>query len=240
MSLTPDVVREDHALETAAERSQEALARHRWHWTLDETNADRVTFTAYAAAVERNIGVISVMANGYAAWQQPDTVGRSLGECIRRANMSAERTAAVEAVAEAAGRSFTAIAVTEQREVRDVVTAARERAEQKGTTVQEEIPRVVEWRAKGRASREAQKERATERSSLQYFAVRGDLAKARRALRSALDEADGVTFDAEELDLLDDAITRTRGLLDLVALRITGATDVDWDAELAKLNGADS
>lgn len=239
--LPAAVVAEDRRLDAAAVRSQEDLARHRWHWTLDETNADRVSIKAYTRAVGlSDTAPISRMANGYAAWMAAKDGGMrncaSLGEHIRRAGMSAEREAATEAVAKATGRSFITASATNANEVAEVTRAARERAEARGTRVEDEVEHVAEWRARGRASRDAQQARAAATSSLQWVEVRAALAAARRHLRVALDESDGVEWTSEEADLLRRSIDCTRATLDLVELRVTGAAGIDWDAELAKLS----
>ena len=36
-TLPQSVVEEDRRLESSAESASEALAKHRWHWTLDES-----------------------------------------------------------------------------------------------------------------------------------------------------------------------------------------------------------
>ena len=46
--------------------ASEELARHRWHWTLDESNPDRVSFSEYAAGVGRHKSQIQSFARGYA------------------------------------------------------------------------------------------------------------------------------------------------------------------------------
>ncbi len=101
--LPNEVVAADHEMEQSASKASEALAKHRWHWTLDESNPDRVSIRAYAQAVGRAKQTIQKYVNGYAAWQaQSGHAGvPTLGEAIERAQMSAEKATMVEAVAEA-------------------------------------------------------------------------------------------------------------------------------------------
>lgn len=66
--LSPQVIAADRRLDDNAKRASEDLAKHRWHWTLDESNPDRVSIRAYARAVGRHHRTISVQANGFSAW----------------------------------------------------------------------------------------------------------------------------------------------------------------------------
>ena len=63
-----DFVARDHELEAAHEKTSEALAKHRWHWTLDESNPERLTIQEYARRVVRGRASIHRMAYGYAAF----------------------------------------------------------------------------------------------------------------------------------------------------------------------------
>ena len=87
VNLPAEVVETDHRLDMAASKTREALAKHRWHWTLDETNPDRVSIRNYADAVGRHETVVRRHANGYAEWilRGPDPA-RSLNESIQRGN----------------------------------------------------------------------------------------------------------------------------------------------------------
>ena len=81
-----------------------ALAKHRWHWTLDETNDDRVSCRQYSRDVGRAESTIRQNAEGYDEWVRghahaSDTPA-DLGEAMERAVMGDRRDAATEAVAE--------------------------------------------------------------------------------------------------------------------------------------------
>lgn len=65
--------------------------------------------------------------------------------------------------------------------------------------------------------------------------VSGALGDAMRSLRRAIDECGDVEWPDQELEELVHSIARVRALLGLVEARITGQTEVDWDAELARL-----
>jgi hypothetical protein len=64
------------------------------------------------------------------------------------------------------------------------------------------------------------------------------LTKARRALRDAVLLARESDLSDDHCEFLTDTIAQVRAELDLLSLAATGATHVDWDAELAKLSDA--
>lgn len=64
-TLPVEIVAEDQRLDAQARSAQMDLAALRWHWTLDESNPDRVSFGAYAAAIGgKRHNTISRMVNG--------------------------------------------------------------------------------------------------------------------------------------------------------------------------------
>jgi hypothetical protein len=111
-NLPTEVVQQDRTLQKAADD----LAQLRWHWTLDESNPDRVSFREYARQVGVHKKSVGAMANGYAAYitagggDVPPTPGepQSVTDHIELANMGAERQDAVKAVAKATGASVDA------------------------------------------------------------------------------------------------------------------------------------
>ena len=236
MSLSKKAIAEDHDLELRANRTAERLAKHRWHWTFDESNPDRVSITAYAKAVGRSQPLIRKWVRGYNEFVISDG-SYPLSESIERAALSAEKETAVEAVAEAKGITFStaATAAEHRKEATAVLETARERAERKGTTVEEEVPVVANQRAK---MREADKKRTTTRKAkhgFRYIEIEGHLAAAQRRLSQALSTAQDVAWDDEEIELLTDSLGKIRAVLNLIDMRIAGETDVNWDAELASL-----
>ena len=58
MALSKAVVAEDKKLAKASDKAGEALMKHRWHWTLDESNAKRVSFAEYARQVGRHESIV--------------------------------------------------------------------------------------------------------------------------------------------------------------------------------------
>lgn len=235
--INEKIVAEDRRLETAAERSREALARHRWHWTLDESNPERVPVREYARAVGRSQPTIRRIANGYAAWAERGAPLGELNDYIERAALSDERAAATEAVAKVRGISVGTARQHHADEVREVQATARDRAERRGTTPAEEIPQVVEDRARvQRGLRDAEADRKAAHT-LRYVEMEGKIASARRYLSEALRVAEDVPFADDERELITVALGELRAILNLIDTRVTGRADVDWDAELAKITG---
>jgi hypothetical protein len=88
--LPSNVIATDRRLDENATRASEDLARHRWHWTLDESNPDRVSIRAYARNVGRSDLTIGAQVKGYAA---SAARGTPLNEEIERARMGGETEA---------------------------------------------------------------------------------------------------------------------------------------------------
>lgn len=227
-----EAVVEDHRLEGESNKVTEALARHRWHWTLDESNPDRINVSEYARRVGRSQKVIFTMVSGYNLYTLK---GIELHEAIARAGVSAERTEVVEEVARATGKTFQNVVKNNAELAGQVHRAARDRAERKGTTVSDELPRAAQSVVASQKAAKAERVAKVASRGARLLAVEGHLANAHLSLRYALRDADG-EFTEEEREFLASDLGRIRDLLNLLDVRITGQiTDVDWDAELAKL-----
>lgn len=233
ITVPQEVIDQDHRLEGATSKASEALAAHRWHWTLDESNADRVSIREYARSVGRHRRVIAGQASGYAHWKSGAAGGASLSESIERAKMSAETEAVTEAVAEARGISIKHARQTRGTEVRQVRNLARDAAERKGTTVADEAITIARMAASIEENESQRRiERAAKRT-LRYVEVQGYLHTAIRALQRAA--AVGGAWDAEEQELLRDTVDKVREMIVLLDARIVGTEAIDWDAELAAI-----
>lgn len=231
--LPNEVVATDARLEEQRNRSLEDLARHRWRWTLDESNPERVTIREYARQVGRSKPAIAKMVNGYAAW----SVGTDpfpLPEAIERAAVGIEKESVIDAVASAENLTFET-ARKRYDDVREVRTMAQERAERRGTTVEEEARGVAEERVKERQANKQREQQHKAAHSLRYVEIEGHLAAAQRRLTSALNTAQDVGWDGDEIELIADSVAKIRALLNLIDMRITGEASVDWDAEMEKL-----
>jgi hypothetical protein len=157
-----------------------------------------------------------------------------LNDFIEQANLGAEKAAATEAVAAVTGKSFSNVARSHRTEVREVLATAQDRAERKGTTVSEELPKVADFREKARQT--AKRERDERRmSQFMLVELEGHLGAAIRRLREALAIARDVDFDQEQVEWLEGSIDTLRTLVRLIDVRVTGETGIDWDAEFANI-----
>jgi hypothetical protein len=235
MGLAKNVIQEDHRLDKASSEAAERLMGHRWHWTLDDSNPDRVSFREYSRAVGRDERTIRTDAHAYVGLQEAGAGARTPSEARERAKMGTETAVAMEAVAAARGigiQQARQARPVEGRRVRDI---ARQRAEDHGTSVEEEAPKVAEWIVK---SEQVDQRRTAERKQklgLRFVEMEGKLMKARGALVEALNVAHEVPWGDEERELLSATVENVKALLKLIDVALAGAADVDWDAELAKI-----
>lgn len=239
--LPADVVETDHQLENAAENASEALAQHRWHWTLDETNPDRVSLRAYAQAVGRHKETIREYARGYANWVTGDRQS-PLGDVMKRVGMTAEREAIVEEVAAANEMTFQTARrhrTEDIARVRDAIEEATEREPNITPDRRQEIARRTATNiARSRQVERDSRERLRTMKPALAVMIEGELSKARYGLVGALNyarEIDPTTFPGEFLDQIQRSVADIDALVRLVRSAIGGAADIDWDAELRKL-----
>ena len=121
--LPTSVVAQDHKLETANENSSLELMKLRWHWTLNEANAQRVSVADYAQQVGRKPRVIYTYATGYTFVLVDKHLG--VDDARSKASMTAETAAAHEAVVKHYGGS---IQSTSRRTHRGVAHRIRDTA----------------------------------------------------------------------------------------------------------------
>lgn len=233
MSLPRDVVQEDHRLEEQAEKAGSALAELRWHWTLDESNPERVSIREYARAVGRAEGPIRRSAN--ACVQYRTHPGISMAEARTRANLSADRLAATQAVANIRGVTLETAEHKRRDETRRVQQIAAERAERHGTSIEEEAPKVAEWVVRAEKAEQTRQAKRKEQRGLRYIEMEGHLKAAQRKLVEALNMSHDVPWGDEERDLLAGTVQNIRALLNLIDMALVGAAEIDWDSELAAL-----
>lgn len=239
-TLPAEVVETDRKLQ----RSADELMELRWHWTLDETNDDRVSQHAYARQVGVSQPAVNRDANAWANWLRAQRDNRSVitpgspqtpSEYRELQRLSAERQEAVKAVARTTGHTVGTVARHKTDEVEAVVSTARERAVERGTTVEHEIERAAEWREKSRKAAQREQDEHRQRSTLRFIEIEGDIGVAMQRLRKILKAADDVAFTDEERELISESLSKMRALMNLIDLRIAGETHVDWDGELQKL-----
>lgn len=239
MNLNNDVVREDHRLMDIAIASQEALASHRYHWTLAEGNELRVSINAYANAIGVAQSKVYAMVHGYAMYLEgytgTRTNNRSLSDCIELAGMGAERQLATESIADAMERTPTAIARGERAEIRNVVSAAKDAALRKGTSVADEIPRIAQATVKANKSRKDAEANRRKNQTAVYAKLELRIGSAQRALVEVLTEAKQAEMDDELIDLVTHSLAELRAIINLIDMAISGNADIDWDAEATRL-----
>lgn len=232
MTLSQSVIAADRKFEKASASASEALMELRWHWTLDESNAKRVSIREYARAVGKASTTIKSDANGFALHLER---GTPLTQAREQANMGAETWAATEAVAKARGIQAGTARQDRPVEVRRVREIARERAEQHGTTVEEETRKAADWIVRSETTAARTQADRQKRLGLRFVEMEGELTAAQKRLTNALNLAHSVPWGDEERELLANTISGVKALLNLIDLAMTGAADVDWDAELAGL-----
>lgn len=226
----------DHQLEAQTDTTSVQLMQHRWHWTLDETNPERVSLRGYASAVGRGHTMIEDYAKGYVVWTDRRGAA-SPDECRRRVHMGVQTGAATEAVAKGRGVGFAYAQHEFFAEVRRVRDIARQHAEDKGTSTLEEIPAVAEFMYR---ALEADTERDAVRSgkhTLRYIEIESKLDKARRQLLDAARIAEDVDLAADERQLLSDTLGSLKRLLALMDRAIADETDRSWVEDLRVLQG---
>ena len=238
-NLPTEVVERDRRLQ----RSADELMELRWHWTLDESNPDRVGFSEYGRQVGRGEAAIRRDANAWAAWRESQTSsgsGRTPGtpqtptDYRELSRLGSERQEAAKAVAQATGEAVSSVARAKREEVDAVLSTARERAVDRGTTVEHEIQRAAEWRTKTRKAAEREKDERRKRSTMRFVEIEGHIGAAMQRLRKVLDTSQDVDFNDEERELITESLAKLRSLLNLIDVRITGNTDIDWDAEFER------
>lgn len=235
VTITPlpkQVIEEDHRLEKVASGSSVALMKHRWHWTLDEANPRRISVSQYARDVGRTRVPIYRSVTTYELVLSHGMTPQEAGE---RARMTAEKYEATRAIAQARGISTSTVRETHRDEVRDVRARAQERAERKGTTVDQELPRVAADVVKAELAAARQTQERRKHFGSQYLKADGKFIDAARKMAEGLDTLQDADLPREEWDLLFHTIDKVIELAHLAktARRKTG----DWNKRLEVLRG---
>lgn len=123
-NLPQHVVKKDAELTSIRDKAQEELAQLRWHWTLDESNAERLSVRAYTKQVKGDRHTIQSYADGYSVWVAAARPQGKLPEFIKRAKVSEERAAKIEAVAEATGLTFSNVETGKNEKAKRAMYAA--------------------------------------------------------------------------------------------------------------------
>jgi hypothetical protein len=208
--LPADVINEDFMLEGQVSGVTEKLAQLRWHWTLDESNPERVTVSEYAREVERGQAAIRRSAAGYEAWINDASL--TLADHMARVQMGPEKIEAARILGIPPVRARDT-RTEEGRQVRDL---------------SEQLKKVE------RKERDA----TDKNTAYRWLELSGTLAKAKQMLVAEVPAAQRVTFESDEIETLTENIREVRTVLDLLQMAVAGTTNVNWDEELAKVVGS--
>lgn len=231
--LPKQVVEEDHRLDKAASGSAVALMKLRWHWTLDESNAKRVPIRQYARETGRGDRLIYRDTTAYDLLRTGTC--KTPEEARERAQMGAESFAAVKAVAEARGVGAHTARQRHKDEVRHVREVARERAERKGTTPEQELANVAQEAVRAERARQRETTERRKHFGSQYLKADGKFIDAARKMAEGIDALEGADLDREEWELLFHTIDQVIEFANLAktARRKSG----DWSKKFEVLKG---
>jgi hypothetical protein len=149
--------------------------------------------------------------------------------------MSTETRAAADAVSRARGVAVDTAKTNYQQETRRVREISRQLAEERGTSVEQEAPKVAETIVRHEQAQQTEAAEKAERSDVRFVEMEGYLVKAKRELLRALKLAPVVPWDDESQELLTETVANVKALLGLIDAALSGASGVDWDAEFAKV-----
>jgi hypothetical protein len=241
--LSSMVIAQDWEWEAKQDGATEGLAKHRWHWTLDESNPKRVSIRSYARQVERGETTIRNMVNGYADWIARPRA-RTLSECIERAKVGTEKAIAIEAVAQARDITFKTAASSKYKDdvrwVRDTALEEVEKGKEYEKVALSTAKIIVKNEEKQKkADRERREEiraHPIEPASTMLLSFGYILKKEKEALKfSQQTLGEDYEWDEEQREILLSTLERIKALSDLLVQAIEGIPDIDWDAEFAKL-----
>ena len=230
-ALPSEVVEQDKQLDAEIARKTDELMKLRWHWTLDESNPDRVTVAAYARAVGRDRKTISRDANAWVRWLADQSKRANMGPSApahpdswrlpAACKLSDEREQVVRAVARANNKKFSNVAVNMRKEVNEALTEAQDRAERNGTTVEDEITEAAEFLAKNRTEWERASARAKSEAEKAISAKLSEHGKAYWAGKRAVDARCRPEFLAVRKGIDQAVLKLQRAHYDATTVRLT-------------------
>jgi hypothetical protein len=242
--LPESVVRADRELEASVEEASEALAKLRWQWTLDESNPERISFSAYSRQVKRHHSLITRYARGYAIFiQGREGAVATIAECVELAAHGTESQAVLEAVAESNNITPQTARRWHREEVKDVrgaIVRESEKREEKGIPFpveerEEHAKRIAQMKKTTREREERERIEQAKKHTAVFMSVDSRLSTARQEVKKAITELTDVEFSDEEVELLEREYEAVQGMLRLFGKALTGDSGTDWDAELADL-----
>jgi hypothetical protein len=237
MTLPLNVVEEDRSLEKRTEGATRALLLLRWHWTLDESNPARVSLKEYSRRVDVAEPTIRRDAHAGAMLQGESGAALPPNEARERASMGAETEAAAEAVAALYQAPLSTVRRTHRRDVRTIRDNARQRAEERGTKVVDEIPHAAAMVRRHKEAEEKEAETKRQHHTVRYIEVEASLGQAAKFLIKAIRASEGVAFTQEEREMLAIALTTVERLKRVADRAIVEAYDKTWQTELRVIEG---
>jgi hypothetical protein len=241
VSLPAVVVEQDHKLAKSAEE----LMKHRFHWTLDENNPNRIGFTDYARQVGVDEKRIRTDAKAWVKYlaASADPISRAKpgapqtpDDFKELENVGEEAEKASIALAKAYGTSPGNVAKHMKKKVKKVVTTARGRAAKKGTTIAYEIRVAAKTLVQHEKDVEKEKEDHKAAHSDAFIDFEGDAAAVMLKMKKMIKSGKGLEFDEEESELILETLGRLQDVLNLLKLAFSAeALDVDWDMEFQRI-----
>jgi len=204
LTLPDEVIELDHRLSG----SSTLLMEVRHHWTLDESNPERVSLGEYGRRVGVAQRVVSAYAHGYILLHEGKAA--TAQEAIERAHMSEETAAVTEAVARVHGVSFGVASKYYRYDVRFVREEARERAEELDTDFWTALEDAVEQLRQRVAHRGGGEPSSHSRA---FINIDARLIVARDKIRSCVAEVREAQFRGEEEDSLSGRLDEVRRAL---------------------------
>lgn len=236
--IPEEAIATDRALEASEQDATIALAQHRWWWTLNKANPERVAVLAYARAVGRNESTIRAYAKGYETWAARQDHAEPVSNFIARSRMGPDTAAATQAVAKARNLTPSTAARTRQAETRRVRELARQAAAEHGTSVAQEAPKIAAalTRAEQQAARGNGRRSRKPAADPRVFDIGQHLLRARREVLAAMELMTGMPLLTPPAQQFLDACTANlTEALGLASARLAGQAGTDWDTEFAKI-----
>lgn len=222
---------EDRRIEQVEQDATLRLMEHRWRalhvygFTLrqcaEATGRGKSTIASYARAWELRLSGVLVTRTS---------------DLVEMANHDEEGQAAMQAVADRHGVSLQTVRKTRMPEVRRIQAAMAD--EPTIEAKREKAQRYVETAKQADKARATEAERRRANTGRTLLQLETELDKTRRALRSAVMLArDAEVLDDTWQETINGMLAECDHLLRLLNAALTGASGVDWDAEMASLVG---
>ena len=255
------LVAEDKAIEAEQDNAILRLMEHRWtvvNEEKDPATGKPYAMRAYARALgHRSASTVRKYVRGWELWRADSLKESTPLDVLVLANLGEDQRQAVEVVTEVydvapsgvqQGRAGGYQLREEAKRVRADIDEGAERLVEEGldpVEARDKAAQVVKDRlAKQRREAELQadrREREKQSKTRAFRHLEYELSAMRKRGANALQLARESNLEGEDelIEFLEDAIAKVRHTLELISLAIVGETQIDWDAELTKLNDED-